>query len=110
MSQDLYQQLFKNAFSEIVEVVRTVDVIVDACRYRIEIVKACHEPQVWYQVQFWFSRDVNLQPMHQQGGKESDEADSIEVLAKHPYVWIRTDDPESALKEALTFLAEGNKG
>ena len=112
MAEDLsaiYQRFFKGVFSELYEVVRAVDVIMDTNRYRIEILKACHTEPVCYEAHYWIGRDAVQPTTPEEIVTESDGPDGVAILVKHPYVWIRSEDPEIALRHALDFLAGENK-
>jgi hypothetical protein len=52
----------KDTFSEMYEVVRTVEVVMDDEKYRVEIVKGVDHGGVYYDARYLVNRELILQP------------------------------------------------
>ena len=100
----------KDTFSEMYEVVRTIEVVMDDEKYRVEIVKGVEDGGVYYDARYLVNRELILQPKTyaDEAGRLS-KPEEMRVWVEHRYVWVHLPDPDSALAEALTFLSEGRK-
>ena len=52
----------KDTFSEMYEVVRTIEVVMDDEKYRVEIVKGVEDGGVYYDARYLVNRELILQP------------------------------------------------
>lgn len=104
--------------TEIREVERTVDVVVDRSTkdrplynaYRIEVLKCDRGcPNVSYSAQYWRIRDANLETTYSRTGERGGEAIETRILMR-PVPQLPDvhglPDPEMALKQALGFVSE----
>jgi hypothetical protein len=66
----LYKHSYKDTSTALEEVVRAVEVLMDGEHYRIEVVRAHDERQI-FSARCRVLKDVPLQPTYPSGGRES---------------------------------------
>ena len=97
-----------NAFNEVYEVVKTVEVVgYDRNIYRVEVLKCYSNTSVPFLVNYLTRDEAIVQPTYPQtGGKFDRQPESVEVwhLSREP--WVVGQTAEDALKQALHWLAE----
>ncbi len=83
-----------NAFSEVNEVVRTVEVVLNGRLYRVEIRKCYTNTATPFTAASWVEESVKLP------GRKED----ARMWIKFPLPWVVRPDHDSALAQALGFL------
>jgi len=102
-------EFYSEKFVEISEVVRTVDVVHNNKRYRVEILKGYSNPNLPFSVKCWIEEEVEIHPVWNEKGNPSDanSMKKITVLRQTDLPWLSPrNDSEGALQQALGFLAE----
>jgi hypothetical protein len=101
---------FKDTFSEMLEVVRTIEVEMDENTYRIDIVCGIGGAGTFYNARYFIERTFILQPesySDEKGTRSEPERASVWVDCQCG--WVHAQDPDVAVAQALGFLAEGKK-
>ncbi len=97
-----------DAFSEVYEVVRTAEVVMDRDRYRIEILKGYSNPNVPYSTRCCRQEIFVLEEAEQiENGKRVSGHVTRTTWVETDLPWTSKDTPDSALSQALAFLARG---
>jgi hypothetical protein len=97
-----------NAYNEVYEVVKTVEVVgYDRNTYRIEVLKCYSNPNIKYTVEYSTREDATIQPTYPlKDDKFERKPESIRIWKRADLPWVSMPTAEDALKQALIFLAE----
>ena len=97
-----------DAYNEVYEVVKTVEVVgYDRNFYRIEVLKCYSNPNVPFLVNYLTRDEATVQPTYPKTrGKFDRQPESVEVwhLSREP--WVVAQTAEDALRQGLNWLAE----
>ena len=106
----LYKKAYKGVFTELDEVVHTLEVVMDDEQYRIEVLRA-HDERQMFSARCWVLKDLTLQPTYPEAGQRKPKPESMQVFVKHyTFPWVNNERyANSALSRALQFLAQGKK-
>jgi hypothetical protein len=105
----LYKKTYKDIFTELDEVVHTVEVVMDDEQYRIEVLRA-HDERQMFSARCWVLKDLTLQPTYPEAGQRKPNPGSMRVFVKHDaFPWVNQRYANGALNQALQFLAQGKK-
>jgi len=102
---------FKDRLNEVYEVVRTVEVVTSQRRtIRIEILKNYTKGErsgsSSYIARYWERITTHLQPSYpKEEGKFTKSPADGQILWDVAYPWVDAPDPDSALAQALGFVA-----
>ncbi|NLG85572.1 MAG: hypothetical protein GX493_13460 [Firmicutes bacterium] len=95
---------FSQYFSEIYEVVRTVEVVMNEQTYRVEIVRSGSCSDRHYYSRVWKLEDVVIQLAYPED--QNRPTRKTQLWIRHSQPWIHQTDPDIALRQALHFLSE----
>jgi hypothetical protein len=105
----LYKKSYKDIFTELDEVIHIVEVLMDGEQYRIEVLRAHDERQMFW-ARCWVLKDLTLQPTYPEGRQKQPQPESMQVFVKHDtFPWVHERYANHALNRALQFFAERKK-
>ena len=97
-----------NAFNEVYEVVKTVEVVgYDRKIRRVEVLKCYSNTKTPYIVNYLIRDEATVQPTYpKSGGKFERQPESVEIWHRTSEPWVVAQTAEEALAQALHWLAE----
>src|SRR5437016_1380318 len=107
MSDPLENPHFSEMFSEMYDIVRTVEVVVNEQRYRIEVVKGYSNTAIPYSIRCYVEENVTVQPTYPiTHGRHEGKPEDIAVWTHFSLSWVIRDTADGALAQGLSFLHE----
>ena len=105
MSDVLENSEVLKEFDEVYEVVKTVEVVHNHRRYRIEVLKSLRH-DIHFQIFDWRHEYVNAQPSYpRSGGEFEKKPEDMSILVSGGLPWVHQPTAEAALAQALTFIS-----
>ncbi len=105
---DQVAEQFRDAFSEMYEVVRTIEVVMGTGNYRVEIVKGVDHAGVFYDARYLAENSVSLNittPVGFEMQTAGVGKGGAYAWVRHTYVRDHRPDPDAALIQALGVLS-----